>query len=246
MERGELYGALYRRVLYPTWEAGVRRRPTLARLAYLAQTQWRSRDELDALQMGELRRLVRHAALNVPMYHGLVAEELRTIDDLRKLPILSREQLIAAGDERRSRVPPLPTIMKSTSGSSGTPLKFAYEPDSDYWRQAVKLRGYGWAGYRAGDPTLFYWGAPPLPAPAKTRAKVALDRASRRELYVDCTPRGDDDFAAVVDTIRKMKPHAIVAYTQGAAELSRWILERGARTWNPIPVLCARRAPVRE
>ncbi len=240
-----MYGDLYRKILYPAWEGGVNRRPTVARLAYLEQTQWRSRDELDAIQAGELRRLVRHAWTHVPFYRarfeqaGVGPDDVRGAGDLAKLPLLTREDAIAAGDTRKSVAAPLPTIAKSTSGSSGTPLKFAYEPDSDTWRQAVKLRGYGWSGYRAGDPTLFYWGAPPLPAPPRTRMKIALDRASRREVYVDCTPRGDADFTAVVDTIRRMRPTTIVAYTQAAAELSRWIIERGARSWGVIPVLCA-------
>ena len=38
-----------------------------------------------------------------------------------------------------------------TSGTTGEPLVFGYDRDSEYWRQATKLRGYGWAGYRPGD-----------------------------------------------------------------------------------------------
>lgn len=243
------YARLLRGVLHPGWEQIVRRRPTLDRLAYLEKTQWRSPDELRALQTAALRRLVTHAWEKVPFYRrrmelaGVGPDDLRTPEDLQRLPVLTREQARASFETRRSTAPPLPTIRKSTGGTTGQPLAFGYDPDSEYWRQAVRLRGYGWAGYRVGDRALHYWGAPPEPVgSARVRAKIWLDRALKRETYVDCGRRGEAELLAVVETIRRRRPQVIVAYTQAAADLARFVVERGLRDWDTIPVVCGAEA----
>jgi phenylacetate-CoA ligase len=239
-----LYGELFRRVLYPTWETTLRGRPTLEYLAKLEKLQWASRDELEAFQLAALQRLARHVWANVPFYRkrmeeaGLVPEDLRSLADLRRLPVLSREEATAHAEARQSTAEPFVSIRKSTSGSTGRPLTFGYDADSEYWRQAIKLRGYGWAGQRPGELTLHYWGAPAKSPPAKQRAKIALDRVLRRDVYVDCGRRGEAELAAVVELIRRERPRAIVCYTQAGADLARFVNERGLRDWRDIPVIC--------
>src|SRR6187200_2452689 len=93
----DLYGSLVRRVLYPAWESGVRRRPTLERLRRLRALERASLDELEAFQRGELAALLRHAASHVPWYRRLFAEagvspaDIRGREDLARLPVLTRQ-----------------------------------------------------------------------------------------------------------------------------------------------------------
>lgn len=244
MSANDAYGALLENVLLPAWEGLVRRRPTLRLLRELEATQWASLDELHALQLQALRRLLRHAHAHVPFYRarfdavGFHPDDLRSFDDFARIPLLTRDEASASYDERQSTAPPLPTIAKATSGSSGQPLRFRYDVHSEHWRQATKMRGYAWAGYTPGKRSLHYWGASPVPVPWKKRAIAALDHAVKRERYVDCTPRSDTDLAAVVATIRRERPQVILCYTQAGAALARWVVERGARTWGTIPVIC--------
>jgi phenylacetate-CoA ligase len=241
----DFYGPLFRSLLYPAWESVVRERPTLSRLDYLDRTQWRSFDELVAIQTGSLRRLVRHAYENVPIYRkrfdavGIHPEDIRTPDDLLKVPLMTRQETRAALEERTSRVPPFPTIQKTTGGTTGEPLLFGYEEDSEHWRNAVKLRGYGWGGYRIGDKALHYWGFSTKPAgPLKTRVKMRIDRLIRRDYYVNCTLRSDDDLREVVETIRREKPRLLVCYTQAGGDLARFVLANKLRDWKPMQVIC--------
>ncbi len=239
-----LYAELFRRVLYPTWETRLRHRPTLEYWKRLDKLQWASRDELESFQLQELRKLLHHAWLNVPLYRrrmdeaGVTPDGVRSLDDLRRLPILTREEGSASADSRRSTAAPLATIRKTTSGSTGKPLVFGYDANSEHWRQAIKLRGYAWAGYLPGDLALHYWGAPARRPAARQRAKITLDRALRREVYVDCGRRGDAELGAVVELIRRRKPKVMVCYTQAGADLARFINQRGLRDWSTMPVLC--------
>jgi phenylacetate-CoA ligase len=241
----DLYGTAFRRVLFPLWEGTLRGRPTFEHLRFLERTQWRSLDELQALQLGALRRLLRHAHDHVPYYRdrmaavGLAPEDVRGIEDLARLPLLTRAQAAESAETRRSLAAPLPVIAKSTSGSTGSPLAFAYDWGSEHWRQATKLRGYGWGGYFPGARALHYWGLSPPRPTAAGRAKVRLDRWIRRDRYLDCVRRDEPSLLRAVEEIRRYRPQVFVCYTQGGADLARFVLEQGLRTWDSFPVLCA-------
>jgi phenylacetate-CoA ligase len=235
-----LYGTLFDRVLYPAWEKAIRRRPTLDLRAKLERTQWATADELVAIQNKELARLLRHAYANVPFYRRRFDEAGVTPDpeNLASLPVFRRDEAQATSDLRTSTAPPFVAVKKSTSGTNGQPLAFGYDRLSEYWRQAIKQRGYAWAGYRIGMPALHFWGPAPPPK-GLDEARIALDRTLKREMYVDCTKRGDADLANVVRIIEAVRPHAIVAYTAAAVDLARWVLANERRTWGTIPVICA-------
>lgn len=242
----DLYGQLFRRVLYPGWESGIRKRPTLAHLRRLERTQWCSLDELYALQQAELRQLLSHAWQNVPYYRarfeqaGFEPSQLWHLDDLRRLPLLTREQAMLHFEARKSRGSNVPLIDKATSGTTGAPLVFGYDRGSEYWRQATKLRGYGWAGYQTGDRSLHFWGSPTVdPPPYGQRAKANLDHLMRREHYVDCTDRSEQRLAEVVTLIRQLKPTVLVCYAQAGAALARYVNDAGCRDWADIAVIAA-------
>jgi phenylacetate-CoA ligase len=242
----DVYGQVFRRLIYPSWETKIRGRPTLSHLSRLERTQWCSLDELHELQLEELRKLLAHCWQRVPHYRarferaGLHPERVRHLDDLRKLPLLTREDATRHFEERKSNAPPLPLIDKATSGTTGKPLVFAYDHDSEYWRQATKLRGYSWAGYQAGDRSLHFWGSPTVePPPLPRRAKATLDHLVRREHYVDCTDRSEQNLAKVVERLRKVRPTVLVCYAQAGAALARYVNERGCRDWKDISVIAA-------
>ncbi|WP_394838357.1 hypothetical protein LVJ94_15765 [Pendulispora rubella] len=219
-------------------------RPTLARLHYLERTQWLSQDELVTRQMASLGRLLWHAYDNVPYYRrtfqdaGIAPGDIRTPDDIRRLPLLSRAEVRESLAERKSTAPPFPTIQKTTSGSTGTPITIAYDEESEHWRQGIKWRGYGWAHFRPGDRVMHYWGPPQIKPPFKKRAKITVDRMMRRERYVDCVAQDESGLANAVETIRRFKPAVIISYSQAGGNLARYINTTQARDWGTIPFIC--------
>ena len=243
----DLYGVFFEKVLYPGWESGLRRRPTLSYLDRLKRSEWCSIDELKAIQGAELRGLVDHAYRHSPYYRrafeerGLLPNDIRTIDDLGKLPLLTRKQASDSFQDRLSAAEPLPRIRKMTSGTTGHPLAFAYDVGSEYWRQATKLRGYGWAGYRPGDRSLHFWGsmAAVHGSPLMKKVKVALDRRMRREHFIDCSDHSKEALSKVVRHLRAFRPKVIVCYAQAGAALARHIVETRSRDWESLTVISA-------
>lgn len=238
----DLYRPLLEKALFPAYEAA-RGRPTVPLLRYLEGTERWSLERLQELQLGQLRRLLRHAYHHTVHYRGVLdglgmkAEDVNSLDDLRALPLLDRETVISTLETRTTSVPPFPLITKSTSGTTGQPVVVKYNAESRHWRDATRWRGYGWAGYRIGMRALHYWGFGPRKDSFVARSKIAIDRFLKRDNYVDCTPRGDESLEAAVLEIERYQPNVMVSYSSGAAALARYVLDRGKKTWKPFPVI---------
>jgi phenylacetate-CoA ligase len=238
----DVYGPLLAKALFPAFEAA-RGRPTVPLLRYLQGTERWSLEALRDLQLGLLRRLLRHAYQHTRHYRdvmddlGLRPEDIASVDDLHYLPLLDRDIVRATMETRMAGAPPRAVVTKATSGTTGEPVVVKYNAESRYWRDATRWRGYGWGGYRIGMRALHYWGAGPPPKSWFKRRKAALDHLLKRDLYVDCTPRGDEALMAAVADVRRYEPQVMVAYSAGAAALARFVLERGLRDWPAFPVL---------
>lgn len=112
---------------------------TARRLIHSAP-RW-SVDEMRAEQFSRIQRLVRHAYANVPFYHDLYAGasfepgDLRTRDDFERLPVISKDDVIAAYPDRilRKGVPKESLRVTRSSGSSGKVLDIAFDQNAMNW-----------------------------------------------------------------------------------------------------------------
>ena len=235
------YGAAFEKVFFPFWDRVVRGRDTLKHLSYLEKSQWLPREEREREDSAALTKLLCHAGQNVPYYrelfrtHRFDPRAVRQVSDLAELPLLTREivrerycDLVDPSQRGKN-------LLKGTSGSTGKPLKFEYSRESECWRQAVKLRGYSWAGYRPGRKAFFYWAAVSAGPPSW---KVKLDRTLRREVFFDSMKQDAAARLAALSMLRSMRPEVIVCYTQSCAQFARWIVDQGLRDWDDIPVIC--------
>ena len=135
------------------------------------KTETLDRERLQALQLAKLRILCEWAQARSPWYRrtfreaGFAPDQLRAHDDLRRIPLLTREEWMASQDAH----PPygeLPTIgpegairLHTTSGTSGaTPLR-ALDSRRD-WAWVAEMWAYGlWgAGVRTYDVAYIAFG----------------------------------------------------------------------------------------
>jgi phenylacetate-CoA ligase len=238
----DLYGPLLAKALFPAFEAA-RGRPTVPLLRYLHATERWPIEHVRDLQLGYLRRLLRHAYHHTTHYRcvmdelGVQPEDFDSVDDLAIMPLLDRDTVRATMDTRAADAPPRAAITKATSGTTGEPVQVRYNAESRHWRDASRWRGYGWGGYRLGMRAFHYWGFSPAPASWWKRQKMAIDRAVKRDHYVDCTPRSEAALRAVVADIERFRPDVVVAYAAGAAALARFVNAENLRRWRDVPVL---------
>lgn len=126
--------------------------PSSAQLFALAwqleQTQWWSADKLRRHQQLQLRMLLAHA-LTVPHYESaLFGIGFADFDKgWARVPILTREQVIAAGDRLLSRKYPAQhgnTGDVLTSRTSGTPVRVKGSDVTTLFWRAITLRDHAW------------------------------------------------------------------------------------------------------
>jgi phenylacetate-CoA ligase len=117
-----------------------------------------SRDELAALQLERLRWSVRHAYDDVPHYRrrfdeaGVHPDDLRSLDDLRRFPFTTKEDLRETYPDGMFGVPAGEVVrIHASSGTTGRPTVVAYTSrDLDTWASLV-ARSLWAAGGRPGD-----------------------------------------------------------------------------------------------
>jgi len=142
----------------------------LRKLYYLRkvlQNQWLQPKELEKIQNKMLRRIILHAYKNTVFYrglwkkHGVDIMSIKTKYDLKKLPVISKSDLIKnygqflATDLKIKRM-----IMRTTSGTSGTGMKIPFDERSWDYLEAIYLRSLLAAGYDPRKSLAYYWYTP--------------------------------------------------------------------------------------
>jgi phenylacetate-CoA ligase len=166
--------ALYRALYFGA--QSLRGEPVARVLREMEAAQWRSPAELDALHWERRRALLEHAWRTVPFYRerwtaaGLAPGDIRTAEDWRRLPILTREDLQAHGGAMTSSRAPAGLVARTT-GSSGQPAAVLRSHLSWARAHASTIRGWHWHGVDVGDRYAYLWG-------------VALDPKVRRQARI--------------------------------------------------------------
>ena len=122
----------------------------------LQTTQWINGRRLERLQIKALRRVVRHAYSSVPFYRKLyrasefVPADLRSLDDLKRIPMVSKEQLRTSPTQERlsGEFRADTCFVRRTSGSTGQPVEILEEPEAVEVIRAYQLRRLLSYGYR--------------------------------------------------------------------------------------------------
>ena len=237
-----MYGSLFRRVLFPFYETGLRRRKTLAYLDEYERDQWRSPDEILALQWTRLSRLVAHCWDEVPYYRERWREagvagpgDIGSLADYARLPLLTKQDIRDNFERLKATSLRDQLLYKTTGGSTGEPLQIGYTRDNYERRNAVMHRGYAWAGASLGRRALHLWGERPDEQPVKLKL---LHAAFNRRVMNVFTMK-DDNMVEYADAIDTFRPDVMVSYVASVVRLARWLLANGRKVHVPHAILCA-------
>jgi len=125
---------------------------------FFEKSQWLPLEKLKAYQEERLRRIIHQAYHHVPYYrrifdsHGLKPQDIQRIEHLRKLPVLSKEDVRANYEELRAdnanRFRP---ALSCTTGTTGAPVNFLLDRPANILEFVYYWRFFGWGGYRLGN-----------------------------------------------------------------------------------------------
>jgi len=169
-----------------------------------------SKTEIEALQLERLQGTVHHAYTNVPHYTrkldeaGVSPDDIRTLDDVQRLPFTTKEDLrqtypfgmfaVPMADVRR---------IHASSGTTGRPTVVGYtRTDLDNWAILV-ARSLRAAGIRAGMKVHNAYGCGPFTGGLGAHAGV-------EKLGATVIPMSGGQTARQVQLIRDFEPDAIL------------------------------------
>ena len=116
-------------------------------------------DKMERLkyQNEKIKSMIKYSVNTIPYYTklfnklNLKAEDIETIDDLWKLPILTKSDIIHNKEDFYPLTNSVPYVNMSTGGSTGESLKYRVSRDSSHTSFALLIRGWTLGGYNTGD-----------------------------------------------------------------------------------------------
>ena len=200
----------------------------------LGRNTW-SKEQILEYQNKQLHHLISHAIKHVPYYRelfrqlGLSPEDIKTVSDLQKLPILEkslvREDPLRFVDERHN---PQSLKCDRTTGTTGTPIKI-------FKTSAVLQRHYAYfdvrcrrlAGMDFGREPYVMLGAQIVAPPSRTRPPFWCYNYVHQQLYMSVFHLSPIYLSYYCREIRKRPYHAIMGYPSALNTLAQYVLDTG-------------------
>ena len=212
-----LYPVLLQSMLLPAYDRA-RGREYVKRLKMLEASQWWDAERVREFQWSEVTRLLAHAFESVPYLQrkyrsaGVDLGDIRTWEDFRCLPPLTREEVNEHGGELCSTAYKGKLLPHATGGSSGTPTRFFRTYESYDWRTAAKDRVYSWSGWRLGERSVYLWGAPVGDHSKRELWKTHAFEWVQRQLIVNTFSQTDALWRDVHASMHRFRPVLMVGY----------------------------------
>ncbi len=200
-----------------------------------------SRERSNAFRDRRLSRIVQHAYNNVPYYrrhfdqHGLRPDEVRSLDDLERVPLTSKQDLQAqpVRDTLAAGQRPEGLIARWTEGSTGTPFTVRRTLFEELLLNAFRLRAFRWGGMRIRDRRLFVTDAFDQPTnPDRTRSWF-LGLFNRGGLLAHRVVNAGTPSVELAELLRHYEPDIVGGYPSALAKLAEHLNRHEARVKPP-------------
>jgi len=152
----DIYAPIIRKCIYPLSQE-MQKRNFFKLMSEADKNQYLSQNELRNLQFQKLIPLLQHSYKYVPYYRdvfdqiGVKPEDIRSWNDFRQLPILTKEQIRVNRERLLSKKLRSPVFSLSTSGSTGKPMRFNMSQIHAGANIVSRIRALRWWGINLGD-----------------------------------------------------------------------------------------------
>jgi phenylacetate-CoA ligase len=237
------YQRLVRDVLYPLdrWRTGDY--GEMHHLREFERTQFLPEEEIRALQLARLCKLLEHAYRQCPFYRerfqqaGLLPSDIRTLDDLAALPALEKRDIQENRDRLVARNWPTHDLLPNqTGGSTGSPLSFFMSRDRLHSRAAATWRHNRWAGWDLGDKVALLWGAP-RDRPANHWRSRLRNLLLDRRLFLDTGHLTEARLADFHEALKRFRPKVLLAYAGSMVLFARYLQGRRQTPYQPQAIV---------
>lgn len=197
----------------------------------LVRNQWKPYDELKYDQEMQLRHLINFAYENVPYYHNLFRDlnllpiDIKTVEDLEKLPILTKNVINEHWEELKpANLSSIKYYNQATGGSTGTPMKYRLSKLDRFLGGAMLYRGWGYGGYELGDKMVFLAGSS-IGGGSKSSINKKAHELSRNIRKYSSFDMGEVEMQKYASSMRSFKPHFVRGYPSSIYFFANWVEE---------------------
>ncbi|MCD6483308.1 MAG: phenylacetate--CoA ligase family protein [Candidatus Aenigmarchaeota archaeon] len=203
----------------------------LYNLKRVLSIQFKQKELIQKLQLKKLKNIVQYAYKHVPFYrkywkkNGFHPSKLKTLDDIGKIPPINKQiikrnynDFISIDFRDYTDIMEFKNVflfMRSTSGTTGKPLRIYLNYAAKYYLDSVYTRALMNIGYKPTKPLLYFWW------------KKYPDRSVYhsfglfRKIYVPISWTEEKQ----LELIMKIKPEYIYYYPSALYIMSRIILK---------------------
>lgn len=189
-----------------------------------------NREEIRAWQNEQLRRII-DQAYNHTVYwkrifdeHGLKPSDIRTVEDMKKLPILTKKDIFAHYEEMvPDNVAQFPHRKERTGGTTGDPMQYLVDEDIWGYVSADKIVAWRSTGYRFGDPFMALGSASLFKKNAPLARRV-LDWIRNERAYNSLNMDGEL-CRKYIEILEKQKIHYVYGYASSIYLLAKYALD---------------------
>jgi phenylacetate-CoA ligase len=238
------YRYLAKNILLPIYDIS-KNTKRIEKNKILQKTQWYKKEEIEKIQLNNLKNLINEAYQFVPYYkslfkeNGIRPEEIKKKQDLERIPVLTKEDiqqnkahLISTKHDEKTLIP------YRSGGSTGKQLQFFLSKEQLSWELGSEARAFEWADYHFGDKCLVFWGSPIDIGRAQSSFRQFLMKIDRM-IVTDTYVMSEKNIQKYIKKINDYKPHNIRAYTSSIYMIAKYILKHDISIHHPVSVLTA-------
>jgi phenylacetate-CoA ligase len=202
---------------------------TLGVLKQIDKTPTLPDEEVRRHQFAKLTALVAHAERHVPYYRtlfrslGITSRDIRTWNDFRALPILTKD-IIREHQAAlvRDDVPLESLHAHFSGGSTGMPLRFYRSREYMAASDAGTYRNLQQCGWQPGEMIAFFWGGNEK-LYAMSRLEFEARQLLRRMYQLDPFHAGEGEMANWARRLRRVRPRVALGYASTIARFAAFL-----------------------
>ena len=215
--------------------------PRLSYWKRLEKTQFLSLSELQEIQWKRLKSLLAYIYESNKFYKarfdeaGIRPEDIRQPEDMRKIPVLTKEEIRSHMHDIISDGFDAETLLKfKTGGSTGKPLEIYITEECSELRNACARRHDMWTGWKPGEPVGAVWGNPPSLDSWKKKLRWWL---LEPVIYLDTMNVNEEAVLKFANEWKKIKATLLFGHSHSIYLLSQYVQELGITEIRPNGII---------
>lgn len=194
------------------------------------------RYSLDCLVFNRLQDILNHAYHNSRHYKNLFEEwglqpsDLKSLDDIKRFPLLTREHLKNSLELVTSTsIDRHGWVRSSTGGTTSSPISYLRDQHSTWRRNADTTSIDAWYGRQLGDRVAYLWGAPQDFTCQPTFGMRLRNLTYLKTLMLPSAPLDDAILESHLKRLDKWRPTFLQAYPTPLYEFCLLLKKHGKR-----------------